>query len=103
MEHAKGDIDARMLREQQVEAKRVIEALDSALLEDGAALLAEAEIAVLNGHRDKLEQLIESASRDELKTQIEILEAAGEDYVARRMNASIRQALAGKQVDEVEL
>lgn len=103
MEHAKDDIEQRMLREQQVEARRVIEALDSALQEDGAVLLDENEIMVLTGHRDRLEQMIESANRDELKAQIEALESASEEYVARRMNASVRQALAGKQVDEVEL
>ena len=103
MEHAREDVDLRMLREQQVEARRVIEALDSALTEDGEALLSEAEITTLRAHRDALENSVESASREELKSKIEALEAASEEYVARRMNASVRQALAGKQVDEVEL
>ena len=103
MDHAKGDIDTRMLREQQVEAKRVIEAIDSAMQADAEELLSENEIVVLREHRDKLAQMIDTATRDEIKAQIEALEDASEDYVARRMNASVRQALAGKQVDEVEL
>ena len=47
--------------------------------------------------------MIESASREQLKSQIELLERVSEDYVARRMNASVSRALAGKAVDEVEL
>ena len=103
MEHAHDDIDSRMLREQQVEARRVIEALDSALQEDGERLLSETERENLQAHRNQLEAIINSAPRETLKMQIKALEKASETYVARRMNASVHQALAGRQVDEVKL
>ena len=103
MEHARDDVDARLLREQQVDARRVVEALDSALSEDGEALLSSDEITNLREHRDRLESVIDEASREELKRLIEALEEASETYVARRMNESVKQALAGKQIDEVEL
>ena len=103
MDHAREDIMLRMLKEQQVEASRVIEAIDAALVQDGEALLSEAEIARIREHRDALEAVIDTASVDELKQLIKAIEDASESYVARRMNASVKQALAGKQIDEVDV
>ena len=103
MDHAREDIEARMLREQQVEARRVIEAVDAALVEDGEALLSESELSAIRLKRNELEERLESASSDELKQLIKAVEQVSETYVARRMNASVRQALAGKQIDEVDV
>jgi len=103
MAHAKEDVEARMLAEQQVEARRVIEAVDSALQEDGRELLGDEEYAAIVAARDALEQKIGQASADELKAAIKQVEAASEDYVARRMNASVRKALAGKTVEQVDV
>jgi hypothetical protein len=50
-----------------------------------------------------LEERLESAGSDELKQLIKAVEQVSETYVARRMNASVRQALAGKQIDEVDV
>ena len=103
MDHAREDIILRMLKEQQVEAGRVIEAIDAALVQDGENLLSESEIAQIRKHRDALEAVIDTASVDKLKRLIKAIEAASESYVARRMNASVKQALAGKQIDEVDV
>jgi molecular chaperone HscA len=103
MEFAKEDIDSRMLKEQQVEAKRVIEAVDSALASDGDSLLGEAELNNILLHRNNLEQQIELSPSDNLKQLIKAVEVASENYVAKRMNSSVVNALAGKQVDEVNL
>jgi molecular chaperone HscA len=103
MEFAKEDIDSRMLKEQQVEAKRVIEAVDSALASDGDSLLGEAELNNILLHRNNLEQQIELSTSDNLKQLIKAVEVASENYVAKRMNSSVVNALAGKQVDEVNL
>ena len=103
MEHAREDVELRMLKEQQVEAKRVIEAIDSALAQDGEALLSKAEIARIHQHRDQLEEAIETASAAELKQLIKAIESASEAYVAKRMNASVKTALTGKQIDEVDV
>ena len=54
-------------------------------------------------HRDRLEAELDSASTDELKKLIRALEDASECYVARRMDSSVRQVLAGKQIDEVDV
>jgi molecular chaperone HscA len=103
MEHARDDIEARMLKEQQVEARRVIEAIDAALKQDGKVLLSESELEAIQLKRGELEAVLESASADEIKQAIKAVEVASETYVARRMNTSVKQALAGKQIDEVDV
>jgi molecular chaperone HscA len=103
MEHAREDIELRMLKEQQVGAKRVVEAINTALAQDGEVLLSNSEIAQIHEHRDKLEAVIETGSTAELKQLIKAIEDASEFYVARRMNASVQEALAGKQIDEVDV
>ena len=103
MEHARDDIAARMQKEQQVEARRVVEAIDSALASDGELLLTAVELEAIKQVRDGLESQIEIASTDELKQAIKLVEKTSEIYVARRMNASVKQALEGKQIDEVNI
>jgi molecular chaperone HscA len=103
MSHAKEDIDARMLAEQQVEARRVIEAVDSALAKDGHQLLSEQEMQQIQQVRDQLEQLIETGDAESLKKAIKQVEASSEEYVARRMNASVQKVLSGKTIDQVDV
>ncbi len=103
IEHAGEDMQLRMLTEQQVEARRVIEALDAALAKDAEVLLEADELAPIEAARNRLEESLETASVQELKTLIEAIEQVSETYVARRMNASVAQALKGKQIDEVDV
>jgi molecular chaperone HscA len=103
MEHAGDDIKLRMLKEQQVEASRVIEAIDAALVNDGEQLLNRQERKQIVEPRDVLATALESATTKELKRMIRALEEASEFYVARRMNHSVQQALTGKQIDEVDV
>jgi len=97
---AGADREARMLREQQVEAQRVIEAARSALASDGD-LLEDAE-------RERVEAAIEALARvaagdraDAIAAAAVALGDATEELAMRRMNRSIRAALAGRGVDEV--
>jgi len=103
IDHAHDDISARMLKEQQVEAQRTVEAIDAALASDGDSLLSEVEIKAIQKARDNLQKDIQSDCADRLKQSIKTMEKVSETYVARRMNASVKQALAGKQIDEVKL
>ncbi|MDJ0833979.1 MAG: Fe-S protein assembly chaperone HscA [Gammaproteobacteria bacterium] len=103
MEYAKEDIQARMLAEQQVEARRVIEAIDSALEQDGHDLLDDQEYAEIEQARDHLQQLIETGNADNLKQAIKQVETVSESYVEKRMNASVQKVLAGKNIDQVEV
>jgi len=103
MEHAREDIELRMLKEQQVEASRVIEAIDAALAVDGELLLNPQERAQIAEHRDALAAAGNAASAGELKRLIRAVEEASEFYVERRMNYSVQQVLTGKQIDEVDV
>jgi molecular chaperone HscA len=99
MEHAEEDMLARTLREEQVEAERVVEALDSAIKADGE-LLKEDELKSILARR---EQLVEARAGDDptlIKQAITELETACEDFVARRMNTSIRKAMKGHSIGE---
>ncbi|HEC16092.1 MAG TPA: Fe-S protein assembly chaperone HscA [Sedimenticola sp.] len=102
IEHAQEDMDARRLREQQVEAKRVIEALASALAADGEELLTEEEREPIKAAFQRLVALSESDDHEAIKQAIEALEKSCEFYVERRMNANIQKAMAGHKVDDFE-
>jgi len=102
MEHASDDMVARRLREQQVEATRVLEALRAALAEDGDRFLDADERARIEQAAAALESAAAGEDPDAIKRAIEAVEKASEAYVARRMDASIRAAMAGHKVDEFE-
>lgn len=95
------DRDARMLREQQVEADSLLQALSAALLADGEALLSEPEQQRLLADMEQLQAARDEGSSAEITTQIERVGLASEDFAARRMDASIKKALAGKSLNEL--
>ena len=94
-------MQARTLREEQVEAERVIVALDSAIAADGH-LLGDDERNAVMAARERLLSAGASDDPDTIKRAIKELEAACEDFVARRMNTSIRKAMQGHSIDEYE-
>ncbi|WP_455233983.1 Fe-S protein assembly chaperone HscA [Thiogranum longum] len=100
MEHAQDDMQARRLREQQVEADRVLEALKAALREDGDQYLGSEERAVIDAAAQKLLQTRNGNDHRAIKKAIENLESVSQVYVDRRMNANIQKAMAGHAVDE---
>jgi molecular chaperone HscA len=102
MEHAEDDVAARGLREQQVEADRVLEAIDSALTADGERLLNAEERAELSEAVEALRQARAGTDARAIKRAMEALERASGEFAARRMDDGIRQALSGHRVDEFE-
>lgn len=98
---AEDDLQARRLREQQVEARRVLEAIDSALAKDGRDLLDDTEWQAIQSVRDELAAALnaDQVEADQLQTQVERLEAISETYVERRMNASIQRAMQGQSIN----
>ncbi|MCU7836291.1 MAG: Fe-S protein assembly chaperone HscA [gamma proteobacterium symbiont of Taylorina sp.] len=99
--HAQDDIDARKLREEQVEAKRVVEALNSALAEDAQKLLSTDEAAEIRQCIDELIQVAQGADQRAIKLKIEQVDKASAEFAQRRMDASINTALAGHSVDDI--
>ncbi len=100
MANAKEDMSARMLREQQVEADRVLEALNSALAADGD-LLNNTEREVLDTAMAALKDARNGTDTQAIEAAIAAVDKASDDFAARRMDASIRKALSGSSVDEL--
>ncbi len=98
--HAEDDMHARSLREQQVEARRVLEALDSALAVDADELLSADEKNQIMLARQQLDEVKTHSDIERIKQAIKTLEATCEDYVARRMNSNIKTAMQGHSIDE---
>lgn len=101
MEHGEEDKDVRALKEQQVDAERVIAALDAALLADGEALLSQEERESIERVRTELLVVKEEKDPRLIKKVIERLEQASAEFVTRRVNAGVRKAVAGKRLDEI--
>jgi len=100
MAHAGDDRDARRLREEQVDADRVLEALRAALEADGDALLGQNERVRIDTAAQALAACRNGTDYRAIKAAIEALEAASSGFVEARMNNSIRAAMAGHRVDE---
>ncbi|SMB44128.1 DnaK-like molecular chaperone specific for IscU [Serratia proteamaculans] len=100
MANAQSDVGARMLAEQRVEASRVLESLQGALASD-AALLSEAESTAIPAAVEALQLATQGTDPAAIEAAIKTLDAQTQDFAARRMDASIRRALAGHSVDEV--
>ncbi|MCG7965081.1 MAG: Fe-S protein assembly chaperone HscA [Candidatus Thiodiazotropha taylori] len=100
--HADADKQARSLREQQVEAERVIEALHAALAEDGERLLDATERQQVDAALETLRNVSKDGDQEQIKNQIAELEKSCGFYVERRMNQSIQQAMSGHSVDEFD-
>ncbi len=100
MENAQEDLHARRLAEQKVEAARVLESLTAALEED-AHLLNEDEKTAIDKVVDTLIESVEGTDPVAIENAIKLLDKQTQDFAARRMDSSIRQALAGHSVDEI--
>jgi molecular chaperone HscA len=97
---AEADMQARALRELQVEAKRLLEATQQALAAD-RDLLDEAEFGAVAALMTDLVARAEASDPAALKAAIDRLAHGTEEFAARRMDRSIRAALAGRRVDDV--
>lgn len=101
MTYAKEDMQARALAEQKVEADRVIEGLLVALQENGEQLLSKEEYLALEDSVRTLIQLRNGDSADAIEQGIKDTDKASQEFASRRMDVSIRAALAGQSVDNI--
>lgn len=96
---AEADMQARKLREEQVEAKRLLESTASALTQDGDLLSPEEQAEI-----DRLARAVGSAingtDADMIHKAVEALSKGTEAFAERRMDRSIRAALAGRSVND---
>ncbi len=99
---SQSDAQARMLREAQVDARRLLNATEAALAADGHELLSppeRAEIASALG--DLVDVLNDPVDAATLRLFSDRLNGATTEFAARRMNAGIRRALAGVSIDAI--
>lgn len=97
---AEVDMRARSLRESRVEAERMLLATRAALRADGDLLSAE-EHAGIQALLTSLETIQRSEDHAAIDAAVEALAKGTEAFAAERMNRGIRQALAGRRVEEV--
>jgi molecular chaperone HscA len=100
-DYAEQDIAARALREQVVEAQRILSATQSALASD-AAMLAPGEGERIGKAMQALVTATQGTDHHAIQNRIEELDHVSRDFAGRRMDESIRKALAGQNVGDVE-
>ncbi|MBW8759881.1 MAG: Fe-S protein assembly chaperone HscA [Burkholderiales bacterium] len=101
---AEADMAARSLREAQVEAERMVLATESALAADGD-LLDAAERAAIDALVARVRASVRDAGPEQgpraIEAAVEALAEGTEGFAAARMNRGIRDALAGRNVNEI--
>jgi molecular chaperone HscA len=100
---AESDKQARALQEARVEAQRLLEAIDAALIKDGEALLSEAERQTIEANMEHLRELAKAEDSHAIHDAVEALNHTTEEFAARRMDASVKKALAGHNLNTLEL
>jgi molecular chaperone HscA len=98
--HAGDDAFRRALREAQVEAQRLIEATQSALL-DAADLLSTLERAHIDAAITRLQAVMIGDDRRAIDAAMQALGSATNEFAARRMNQSVQRALSGRKIDQI--
>ncbi|WP_298136791.1 Fe-S protein assembly chaperone HscA [Acidiferrobacter sp.] len=96
---AESDAALRSLREQQVEADRMMEAVDAALAAD-PDLLADGEREVIAAHLAALKTARDGGDGQRIREAIAALDRASADFAARRMDAGLARAMKGRSITE---
>ncbi len=94
------DMHMRALREAQVDAQRMLEAIHSALFED-ADLLSADERRVIEAAVETLRGVCGGSDLDGLRDRTKALGNLTDEFAARRMDRAVQRALAGQKIDGV--
>jgi molecular chaperone HscA len=100
LEHARDDMERRLLTEAVVEARRAVLAVRSALAADGDLLSAD-ERQAIDSAIAAVERTLGGTDRDAVNAAVEGLEASTKGFAEKRMDRGIRQALAGVSVERL--
>jgi molecular chaperone HscA len=101
-QYAQDDMMARALREQQVEANQLLEAVQNALQQDGDALLSKEEQARITDSMAALRVTLQTTDHQALKRAISQLNEATVAFAQARMDSNVAHALAGRKLSELE-
>jgi molecular chaperone HscA len=94
------DMAARALREEQVEAERIVLATQSALNAD-ANLLSDEELAEIDNLLTDVKRTAGETDHAAIKSAVDALAHGTEEFAARRMDRSVRVALSGRKLEEI--
>ena len=101
-QNAGDDKAARALREQQVDAQRLIEAVEAALQVDGERLLDAEERQVIELQVQALRELLAGSDGLAIERQTKRLSQVTDAFAARRLDSTVKAALAGRNLNEIE-
>ncbi|MBF8775646.1 Fe-S protein assembly chaperone HscA [Pseudomonas fulva] len=101
-EHAGTDKQARQLREHQVDAERLLEAVQGALDADGQRLLSEEERQAIEFQMQELRDLLAGTDGTAIEQQTKRLSHVTDAFAARRLDSTVKAALAGRNLNEIE-
>ena len=101
-QYASDDKVARVLREQQVDAQRLLEAVQGALDADGERLLDAEERMVIDLQMQELAELMKGNDGYAIEQQTKRLSQVTDAFAARRMDQTVKAALAGRNLNEIE-
>ncbi len=101
-QNAGEDKAARVLREQQVDAQRLIEAVEGALEVDGERLLDAEERAIIELQVQELRELLAGNDGLAIERQTKRLSQVTDAFAARRLDSTVKAALAGRNLNEIE-
>ena len=101
-EHAAFDKVARQLREHQVDAERLLEAVQGALDADGERLLDAEERLAIEQQMQDLRDLINGTDGAAIEQQTKRLSQVTDAFAARRLDSTVKAALAGRNLNEIE-
>ncbi|WP_025806103.1 Fe-S protein assembly chaperone HscA [Pseudomonas chlororaphis] len=101
-QYASDDKVARVLREQQVDAQRLIEAVQGALEADGDRLLDAEERMVIELQMQELSELMRGTDGYAIEQQTKRLSQVTDAFAARRLDSTVKAALAGRNLNEIE-
>ncbi|MBD8754963.1 Fe-S protein assembly chaperone HscA [Pseudomonas coleopterorum] len=101
-QYAGDDKVARQLREHQVDGERLIEAVQAALDADGERLLDDEERMVIVVQMDELRTLVKGSDGPAIEQQTKLLSQVTDAFAARRMNNAVKDALSGRNLNEIE-
>ena len=102
-QHARGDMQLRALREQQVEAGQLLEAVQNALVQDGAALLDQDGQARIRTGMDELRAALQTDDHHAIKLAITRLNDTTVAFAQARMDKSVSRALGGRKLTDLEV
>jgi molecular chaperone HscA len=99
---ANDDKVARVLREHQVDAERLLEAVQAALQMDGERLLEACERAEIELQMRLLSELMVGSDGPAIELQTKRVTQVTDAFAARRLNATVKAGLAGRRLNEIE-